>query len=365
MKYLILANNSGGLYRFRKELMKRLIEDGHIIYVVTPFDDFIEELMAIGVHLIKLGMNRRGINPLQELFLLNSYRKIIKKICPDMIITYTIKPGIYGGLLAAKARIPYVVNITGLGTSFQNKGLFRTIIVKLWSVALRAASVVFFENEENAQVFIDLKIIDKLKIHVLPGAGVNLQDFQLSEYPVSDNQMHFLFIGRVMKEKGINELLSAMQQVYLKYPNIVLDVVGWCEEDYEIKLKKLQNVGLVQFHGFQKDVKPFIRMAHAFVLPSYHEGMANTLLEAAAMGRPLITSNIHGCMEAVQNRKTGFLCEVKNVESLVEQIEDFINLSYIEKKKMGILAHDYVAEQFDKKIVVQETVDVLYKVSNV
>ena len=255
----------------------------------------------------------------------------------------------------------FTVNITGLGTAFQKEGIFRTAIVKLWRLALKSAKCVFFENEENAQVFIDLKIVDNLKIHVLHGAGVNLVDFPFTEYPVSDEQIHFLFIGRVMKEKGIDELLTAMKQLYPKYSNIILDVVGWCEEDYEAKLQELQEQGIVKFHGFQTDVKPFIEGAHVFILPSYHEGMANTLLEAAAMGRPLITCNIHGCMEAVQDGKSGFLCEVKNVQALAEQMERFINLTYQDKAQMGKLSHDFVAKHFDKKMVVQETVDILYR----
>lgn len=276
-----------------------------------------------------------------------------------MIITYTIKPGIYGGLLAKQVKIPYAVNVTGLGTAFQKEGFFRTAIVKLWRAALKSAKCVFFENEENAQVFGNLNVVGKSKIHVLPGAGVNLEDLPFSEYLVSDEQIHFLFIGRVMKEKGIDELLTAMQQLYPKYPNIILDVVGWCEKDYEAKLQELQDQGMVQFYGFQKDVTPFIRNAHAFVLPSYHEGMANTLLEAAAMGRPLITSNIHGCMEAVEDRKTGFLCEAGSEQSLIERMERFINLPYEVKCNMGRKSHEYVAENFDKKSVVKETIDYL------
>ena len=188
----------------------------------------------------------------------------------------------------------------------------------------------------------------------------NLEDFPFAEYPASDEQIHFLFIGRVMKEKGIDELFTAMQQLYLQHQNIVLDVVGRCEEDYESKLRELQDEGLIHCYGFQKDVKPFISQAHVFVLPSYHEGMANTLLESAAMGRPLITSNIHGCMEAVVNGKTGFLCEVKNVQSLEEQMEKFITLSYEAKKQMGKFSSQYVSGIFDKIKVVQQTIDILY-----
>ena len=362
MKYLVLANNSGGLYRFRKELMEHLIEDGHIVYAVTPFYTSVDELKLLGINLIEAEMNRRGTNPLQELSLLNSYRRIIKKIHPDMIITYKIKPGIYGGLLARKAKIPYAVNITGLGTAFQKPGILRKMIVKLWRSALKSAGCVFFENQENAQVFLDLHIIEKDKVHVLHGAGVNLEDFPFAEYPVLKEPLRFLFIGRVMKEKGIEELLASMQQIYRKNQNVVLDVVGWCEEDYEQRLFDLQEQGIVKFHGFQTDVKPFIEGAHVFILPSYHEGMANTLLEAAAMGRPLITCNIHGCMEPVQDGKTGFLCEVKSAKSLQKQMEKFIQLPYEEKKKMGKLSHELVAGVFDKKKVVQETVDVLYHI---
>lgn len=360
--YLILANNSGGLYRFRKDLMEKMIQDGHCIYAVTPFDESINELRQIGVHLIEQQMNRRGTNPIQELKLLLAYMRVVRKICPDMIITYTIKPGIYGGLIARCVKIPYAVNITGLGTAFQRKRLFQKMIVRLWKTALKSAKCVFFENEENAQYFQRLSIVDGKRICVLHGAGVNLNEFPLTEYPMVQQEIRFLFIGRVMREKGIDELLDAMERLQRRYQDIMLDVIGWCEEDYERRLGELQQRGFVRFHGFQSDVKPFIANAHAFVLPSYHEGMANTLLEAAAMGRPLITSNIHGCMEAVVHGETGLLCEVQNVQSLEEQMERFINLPYEEKCVMGRLSHEHVARYFDKRKVVQETVDKLYSI---
>ena len=361
MRYLIIANNSGGLYRFRKDLIKRLIADGHEVYAVTPFDESVDDLRQIGVHLIEQSMNRRGTDPVQELRLLLDYRRIAAAIRPDMIITYTIKPGIYGGLVARWIKIPYVVNVTGLGTAFQKTGIFRAMIVKLWRMALRSALCVFFENEENAGVFHDLSIVQPERIHVLHGAGVNLEEFPFTDYPSDEAEIRFLFIGRVMREKGIDELLEAIERLRQKYENVVLDVVGWCEEDYESRLRDLQERGLVVFHGFQIDVKPFIEKAHAFVLPSYHEGMANTLLESAAMGRPLITSNIHGCLEAVVDGETGFLCEVQDAESLTRQMERFIDLPYEQKCEMGRKSHTYVAEHFDKRKVVQETVEILYQ----
>lgn len=360
MKYLILANNSGGLYRFRKELMQRLLDDGHEVYAVTPLDDSVDDLKLMGLHLIELEMNRRGKNPVQEMRLLLAYRRIVKSVGPDIIITYTIKPGIYGGLIARWMKIPYVANITGLGTAFQKTGIFRMMIVHLWRMALKSAKCVFFENEENAGVFRDLSIVRQDRIHVLHGAGVNLEEFAFSEYPKDELLIRFLFIGRVMREKGMDELLEAMERLHQKYDNIRLDILGHYEENYERRLKDLERSGLVKYYGYREDVQTYIRQAHVFVLPSYHEGMANTLLESAAMGRPLITSNIHGCMEAVIDGETGLLCEVQNEESLMQQMERFIKLPYEQKREMGRKSHAFVAEYFDKQKVVQETVEILY-----
>lgn len=364
MKYLILTNNSGGLYRFRKELMERLIRDGHKVYAATPFDEFVDEMKDMGICLICQDMNRRGINPLQELRLLKRYSQIIRQVQPDFMITYTIKPGIYGGLLAGIFKVPYAVNITGLGTAFEKTGALRFLITNLWRAALRSARCVFFENRENGKTFRDLRIVSRGKIHILHGAGVNLADFPLTEYPEEGAAIRFLFIGRVMREKGIDELLCAMERLHQKYEGAVLDVVGWCEEDYECRLEELQARGILEYHGFQRDIKPFVRRAHAFVLPSYHEGMANTLLESGAMGRPLITSNVHGCMEAVRDGQTGFLCGVRDVESLERQMERFIKLPYEQKRQMGYRSHLFVAKNFDKEKVVQETVEILYKIES-
>ena len=363
-KYLIIANNSGGLYRFRKDLIKRLLSDGYEVYAITPFDESIDELKRLGVKLIEQTMNRRGTNPMQEIRLLLDYRRIVNCVQPDVIVTYTIKPGIYGGLIARRMKIPYAVNITGLGTAFEKAGFFREIIVRLWKTALRSAKCVFFENEENAQIFCDLSIVKKEQIHVLHGAGVNLEDFPFAEYPEDESLIHFLFIGRIMREKGMDELLEAIECLQQQYRNVRLDILGRCEEHYELRLKELEERGIIKYYGYQEDVQMYIRQAHAFVLPSYHEGMANTLLEAAAMGRPLITSNIHGCMEAVLDGETGYLCEVKNSESLMHQMERFMNLSYQQKCSMGKKSHDYVAEYFDKENIVQETIEILYEMEH-
>jgi galacturonosyltransferase len=360
MRYLILTNNSGGLYRFRKDLIKRLLADGHEVYAVTPFDEYVDELRATGCRLIEQGLNRRGTNLLQEAKLLRAYGAIMKQVRPDYVITYTIKPGIYGGMLASRYQIPYSVNITGLGSAFQKKGIFLKGICALWKKALKNVDHVLFQNVENAGVFQKNNIVDASKICILAGSGVNLEDFPFAEYPAETDEIRFLFIGRVMREKGMDELLCAMERLHRKYEKLSLDIVGGCEEDYAPRLKPLQDQGIIRYHGQQRDVQSFIRQAHAFVLPSYHEGMANTLLESGAMGRPLITSKIHGCLEAVVDGETGFLCEAQNTESLIRGMERFLSLPYQEKRQMGIRSHEFVAEHFDKKKVVQNTVEILY-----
>ena len=359
MRYLILANNSGGLYRFRKEIITELVNQGNAVYVSTPFDTFVDELRALGITVIEQVMNRRGTNPLQEANVFFSYRTLIKQLKPDYIITYTIKPGIYGGMWARHYRIPYAVNITGLGTAFQKKGVLLDFIVRLWKCALKKANVVFFENQGNANVFLEYNIISTNQVKTLNGAGVNMVDFPFADYPKETDETRLLFVGRVMHEKGVDELLAAVEHLHDAGYKIHLDVVGPYEENYETRLQQLEKRGLLTFYGYQKDVRPYIIQAHVFVLPSYHEGMANTLLECAAMGRPLITTRIHGCMEAVVENETGFLCEVANVDSLVAQLERFLNLPYEKRKEMGKHAHEHIARNYDKQNIVQETLATL------
>lgn len=284
------------------------------------------------------------------------YGKLIKKVRPDIVITYTIKPNIYGGIMCRFFRVPYAVNITGLGTAFQSKGMVKKIVTILYKIALKKAKVVFFENVENRQTMLDLHIVKKEKTCVLNGAGVNLKEYPFCEYP-PEGETSFLFIGRVMKEKGVDELLETAEKIKAEYEDVHFDIVGPMEDNYKERIDELVANGIIKYHGYQEDVKPFIERCHCFVLPSYHEGMANTLLEAAAMGRPLITSRIHGCMEAVEEGKNGYLVEVKDVESLCEHIRKFYLFSYDKRRKMGVTSRKYIEKKFDKANVVKKTIE--------
>ena len=287
------------------------------------------------------------------------YYRIVKKINPELVIAYTIKPNIYGGLVCRLLKVPYAVNITGLGTAFQDKSLLCHLVTGMYKVALKKAKVVFFENVENRNIMVEAKIIPKNQTHVLAGAGVDLEHFYYMEYPEETDTIKFLFIGRVMREKGIDELFSAMERLNDEGYKCSLDVVGGFEEDYFEKIKKCEDDGWLNYQGYQSDVRPFIAKSHCFVLPSWHEGMANTNLECASMGRPVITSNIHGCLEAVEDSVTGYLCEKKNVDSLYKCMKEMCKLTYEKKKDMGIAGRKRMEDMFDKKKVVEETKEIL------
>lgn len=360
-KILILANNDVGLYKFRKELIQELIHRGNKVYISLPDGEYVQDLIDMGCIFYDTNVDRRGINPFKDFRLLLEYVRMIREIKPEFVITYTVKPNVYGGMVARLLKVPYAINITGLGTTFQNDGMLKKLVILLYKMACKASKVVFFENDENRQIFLNEKIVKEEQTCLLNGAGVNIEEYQYIDYPDENEPVRFLFIGRVMKEKGVDELFEVAKRIKKEYPEVIFDIVGPFEDDYENIIAELVKGDVIKYHGFQKDVKPFIEKCSCFVLPSYHEGMANTNLECASSGRPLITSNIHGCLEAVENRTSGYLCEPKNVEDLHEKIKMFIDLSWNDKKNMGIEGRKRIEILFDKKKIVKKTVSELFK----
>ena len=355
MKVLILANSDVGLYQFRRELIEELLKKNNV-EISLPYGKLVEPLKEMGCTFIDTPFERRGINPVKDMGLLMRYFALMKKEKPDLVITYTIKPNVYGGLVCRLLRISYAVNITGLGTAFQKQGMLRKLVTLMYKGGLKKAKVVFFENSENQQIFIDEGIVKKGQTCLLKGAGVNLEHHHIAEYPKDDGITRFLFVGRVMREKGIDELLAVMERLQKEGIKCSLDILGGYEEDYAEKMKEYEAAGWLHYHGYQTDVRPFIADTHCFVLPSWHEGMANTNLECAAAGRPIITSNIHGCKEAVIDGVSGYLCEKQSRDSLYKVMKCFIGLSNAERKEMGLAGRKHMENIFDKKKVVAKTV---------
>lgn len=354
MKIIVAGNEPGGMYRFRIDLIRELLKENSVT-VLVPDGEFVKEMQQEGCGFCDTPIDRRGVDPRKDLKLMRLYRKILENEKPDYVITYTIKPNIYCGLVCKRMKIPYAANITGLGTTFQNDNAVKRLVTRLYKTALKKARVVFFENSENKEIFVREQIIPEEKTFVLNGAGVNTQHYAYSDYPYSSGT-RFLFIGRIMAEKGFDELVTAMKMLVADGYNVCLDVVGFCEEVYEEKLSECQKEGWMFFHGRQQDVRPFIENAHCFVLPSWHEGMANTNLECASMGRPVITSDIHGCKEAIEDGVTGFLCEKQNAEDLYVKMKRFLSLSFEDRKAMGLAGRKRMEAMFDKSKVVQATI---------
>lgn len=355
MQILILANHSGGLYDFRKDLIAELRRHASVA-VAAPHNDRWDELNGLADRVIELPVDRRGMNPLHDGKLFSQYRAILGEIKPDLVLTYTIKPNIYGGLACRMAHIPYAVNITGLGSAIENGGWLKKFVLALYRPALKGARVVFFENAGNRDTLAATGVVPKGRDVVLHGAGVNLEDYPCQPYP-QEGPVHFLFVGRVMHEKGVDELFAAAKRMKQQYgEQVEFHMVGSFEEAYKPVMDQLEQAGVVKYHGYQSDMKPFYAMAGCVVLPSYHEGMSNVLLEAAASGRPLITSDIPGCREAVENGVSGYLCPAKDADALYEAMRRFAALSVEQRSQMGRCGRERMEQQFSKTAVVAETI---------
>lgn len=355
MQILILANHSGGLYDFRKDLIAELKTHASVA-VAVPHNDRWDELNGLADRVIELPVDRRGMNPLHDGKLFRQYRAILGEIKPDLVLTYTIKPNIYGGLACRMAHIPYAVNITGLGSAIENGGWLKKFVLALYRPALKGARVVFFENAGNRDTLAATGVVPKGRDVVLHGAGVNLEDYPCQPYP-QEGPVHFLFVGRVMHEKGVDELFAAAKRMKQQYgEQVEFHMVGSFEEAYKPVMDQLEQAGVVKYHGYQPDMKPFYAMAGCVVLPSYHEGMSNVLLEAAASGRPLITSDIPGCREAVENGVSGYLCPAKDADALYEAMRRFAALSVEQRSQMGRCGRERMEQQFSKTAVVAETI---------
>lgn len=356
-RILVLTNSSGGLYDFRNEFVQAMLSR-HEVYVSMPDEVKKKELADEGCRIIKTAINRRGINPLEDFKLYREYRRLMRKLRPDLVVTYTIKPNIYGGLAAAGCKIPYIATITGLGGAFDRTGILLKLIVTMYRAGLKNASCVFFQNEENKGIFNKLGIRAK-KIRMVMGSGVNLDRHRYEAYPQGD-ETHFLFVGRVMKERGILEYIEAARTLHSD--KVFFDVMGYCDEDYQDMLDELEKEGIVHQVGFQTQVHPYLAAVNVVVVASFHEGMSNALIEGAATGRPVIASRISGCLEAFEEGSTGFGFTPGHSEELIEAMEKFLSLSVEERAEMGRRGREKMEKEFDRKLVTKEYMD---EVSNI
>lgn len=360
---LVLTNNIGGLHSFRKEVMKAIIDAGYDVYISEPDEDErVKYFEEIGCHILKTEFDRRGMNPLADLKLMMTYRRMIKKLKPLAVLSYTIKPNVYGGIACRLTHTPQLANVTGLGDAVENGGWLQKLTITLYKIGLKKANRVFFQNQTNREVCIQYGISDNSSI-LLPGSGVNLKHHIYQEYP-QDGVLKFLFISRLLKDKGTDEYLEMASAIKAKHPNTDFQILGSVEGNYKEQLEKLVNEGIINYLGTTSDVRPYIGKVHCTVLPSYHEGMSNVNLESAANGRPVVTTNVPGCRETVDDGKSGYIVEVRSARSLIEAVERFIDLPYSQKIIMGHNAREKVEKEFDRQIVVVAYLNEIEKIAN-
>jgi len=364
-KVVVLTNAIGGLWVFRAELMEQLVKDGKEVSIYAPEGDRFRDFEELGCRVtVTKNLNRRGSNPLQDLKLLKEYLQVLKKEKPDVVLTYTIKPNIWGGLACRLKRIPYISNVTGLGTAIAGKGLMARFCMTLYRIATRKISCLFFQNSSDMKLFSERRVALG-KHRLIPGSGVNLEGHSLKPYPAEDSKFNFLFVGRVMKNKGIEEFLYAAEKLRQKYDNVSFGVCGRCEEEkYLQMLDEFSQKYDLSYYGRVRNIDDYYEACGCVVLPSYHEGTANVLLEGQANGRPVISTNAPGCGETFEDGVSGFMCNVKDREGLFEAMEKMLTLPYEKRVEMGLAARENVAKNYDRKIVISAYLEELDKILN-
>lgn len=352
-KAVLLVNDTMFAYNLRRELLERLLKEGYDVTVVAQPLVHQEKLQFMGCRLATVTTGRRGTNPFSDLRLFFQYLNILRREKPDIVFSNNIKPNVYGGLACRLLGIRYMANVTGLGTPVEQPGPLQKLTTRLYKLGVAGAECVFFQNSENLQFFRDRKMLsNRSRTHLLPGSGVNLQSHPVMDYP-REGETRFLFVARVMREKGIDLFLSAAR----KYcsDTVHFDVCGPCDDPHYLEvLQAEQTAGNITYHGMQPDLNPFYQRCSCFLYPSYYpEGMSNVLLEAAACGRPAIAADRSGCRETVDDGVTGYIVPPRDTDAVLKAVEKFLQLSWEQRRDMGLAARAKVEREFDRQIVVE------------
>lgn len=359
MKLMFVANYMWDIYIFRAGVLRAMLEDGHEVIVVAPDDKRIDmEKEFSGLKAISINLNKRGMNPIEDMKLCKDLYKIYKKEKPDLIFHYTIKPNIYGSIAAKLAGIPSVAIMTGLGYSFVKDSLVSKIAVMLYRFSLKFAREIWVLNQDDKDTILSKGIGTKDKVFILPGEGVDTDRFKPMSKDRNDEKIVFLMIARAFIDKGFKEYENAAREFHKKgIENVEFWYLGALGENATSGITKeymdnLVREGIIKYLGITNKPELIIKESDCLVLPSYREGISKTLLEGASMGKPLIASNVTGCKEIIDDKKTGLLVKVKDYMDLVDKMEEFIHLSESQREEMGILGREKIVKEFDEKVIV-------------
>ncbi len=367
-KVLILANTAWSILNFQEGLLRSLIDRGFKVVVVAPYDDSVSKLNGIGCSFLAISLDRKGTNPLRDLTLLYRIYSILKTERPDILITRTVKPNIYGSLAARILKIPVINVITGLGTPFIRRGWLQTVVSLLHKISLRWSRKVFFLNRDDYELFLKLGLVNPKVTDLLPSDGINLERFKPGVFERdTDGRFRFLFIGRLLWDKGVGEFVEAAKHLKGRYQDVEFFLLGFLDPQNPSgisrdDLDRWVSEGYVTYLGSSEDVRPYITSADCVVLPSYREGIPRALLEAAAMEKPIITTNSVGCKEVVDDGVNGFLVRPRDAIDLAKKMEAMIKLPEDERVLMGRRGREKVMREFDERIVIEKWLETLKSV---
>ncbi|KRW52507.1 glycosyl transferase [Aeromonas allosaccharophila] len=365
-KLVLVVNTAWCMFNFRHGLLSRLIHDGYQLTIISAPDEFSDKLREMGCEVIDVSIAAKGINPLQDLKLIHTLYRLYQETAPDFIIHYTIKPNIYGSLAAKWAGIPSLAITTGLGYTFVNDNLVAKVARGLYKLAFCFPKEVWFLNEDDRQVFLQHQLVSQNKAVLLHGEGVDLAHFAPQAMPALSGKVRFLLIARMLWDKGVGEYVEAARIVRQHYPQAIFQLLGACGVANPSVIEREQIArweaeGLVEYLGTAPDVRPVIANADCVVLPSYREGIPRTMIESAAMAKPLIVTDVPGCRDVVLPNQTGYLCPVKDAAALAACCEQLIAMTPEARAEMGAAGHRFMAEKFDEKLVIEQYLAMLKK----
>ena len=355
----LAINSSWNIYNFRSGLVRALVRNGYRVLAIAPPDAHSRRLAELGCEFIPIEMNPRGRSPAEDAKLFLDYRRILKAHRPAAFLGYTIKPNVYGSLAAHSFGIPVINNIAGLGVSFLRRGLFQALVRKLYRTALRRSRTVFFQNPDDRSLFVTAGLVRQQQTGLLPGSGVDLNRFvPVERRRTSSDPFVFLIVSRLLRSKGFADYVAAAEVIRARYPRAEFRVAGIIERSHgdAIRREEVERwcaAGTIKYLGARDDVRPALGEADAVVLPTYYpEGTPRALLEAAAMAKPLITTDLPGCREVVNDSVNGLLCEPRNVESLVSAMAQMLEMSDMDLRAMGAASRQKAETEFDEQIVI-------------
>ena len=366
-RVVLAANSSWNIVNFRRGLIGALKDEGYDPVVIAPRDAPTDERIAeLGVEWLAVPINRSGMNPLADLRLIARYRRLLKRTKPAAFLGFTIKPNIYGAIAARSLGIPVIANISGLGTVFIKRGPLLALVTRLYRFALSRAAVVFFQNPEDRELFLERGIVRAEQARLIPGSGVDLERF--APAPLPEGPPVFLLIARLLGDKGVREFVAAARSLRAELPEARFQLLGPLDEGNRTaiarsELERWVDDGDVEYLGETNDVRPFVAAATAIVLPSYREGLPRTLLEAGAMERPLIATDVPGCRQVVTDGVNGFVCRARDAESLADAMHRLARLDLARISAMGVESRRKVVSEYSESVVFRAYLDALEKVA--